>query len=160
MENDKGRRVDECEVIEELGINQLEYIKNMKKYKPVAFISLEGSDIYDQDKQENFKQDSLTDVQDERIKTPETTLLRKEFLNKLISKSFSRLEQKIIYYYYYEGLTMGDISNKLNMSESRISQIHTDVMTRLKDKIKRNPDFFGEDITEYMNKYNDNNPLF
>ncbi|MHA1469083.1 MAG: sigma-70 family RNA polymerase sigma factor [Candidatus Asgardarchaeia archaeon] len=160
MENTKGGKVTDYEVVEKLGINQTEYLKNIKKYKPISFISLEGSDICGKEKQENFKQDSLGDIEDKKTKTPDSTLLRKEFLNKLMSKSFTRMEQKIIYYYYYENLTMEDIARKLNMSESRISQLHTAILPRLRDKIERNPVFFGKDISGYIERCNNNDPLF
>ncbi len=152
METKEGRKVTDYEVIEELGINQIEYLKNVKKFKPVNFISLEGSDICSSDKQEGFKQDSLLDISDKKTEPPDNKLLVKEFLNKLISKNFSPLEQKIVYYYYYKNLTMEEIGDKINMSESRISQIHTDILPRLKNKIKRNPIFFKENIEKYIGK--------
>lgn len=149
LETKKGGIVSDMEVIEELGISIKDFLKNKKKYRPISFISLQGSDICSQDKHENFKQDSLENIKDHRAKTPDQSLLKKEFLNKLISKSFSPIEQKIIYMYYYDDLTMGEISEKINISESRVSQIHAEVLPRLKDKIKRNPRFFEENIREY-----------
>ena len=155
LEAEKGRKITEYEIIEELGINQIEYLRNTKKYKPVNFISIEGSDIYDNDKQENFKQDSLTEIRDKKVESPITNMMRKEFLNKLISKNFSRIEQKIIYFYYYKKLTMEDIANKLGLSESRVSQLHTNILPRLKSKIRRNPDFFREDLLKYSKNSKD-----
>ena len=116
--------------------------------------------ISNNNEQESFKQDTLTDLTDKKSTSPDSKLLRKEFLNKLISKNFSRLEQKIIYYYYYENLTMGEIGEKVGTSESRISQIHMDILIRLKDKIERNPIFFGKDIKKHIIKCNDHEPLF
>jgi len=146
METKQGKKVTEYEIIEELGIDQKEYLRNTKKYSPLKFISIEGSDISNHDKQEEFKQDFLIDLTDRKTSPPDSKILKKEFLNKLISKNFSPLEQKIIYYYYYENFTMGEIGERVGTSESRISQIHTDVLDRLKNKIERNPDFFGTEI--------------
>ncbi len=160
METDKGRKITDCEIIEKLGINQQEYFKNSKKFSPLGIVSLEGSDITDVNKQESFKQDCILDLVDKKNTTPDSKILRKEFLNKLISKNLSPLEQKIIYYYYYENLTMGEVGHKINISESRISQIHRDILERLKDKIKRNPDFFGDNIEETIRECNDKSPLF
>jgi len=160
MESIEGRKVIEYEIIERLGINQQEYASNIKKFSPLNFISLEGSDITDSNKQEDFKQDSLIDFTDKNSITPDSKILRKEFICKLISKNFSPIEQKIIYYYYYENLTMGEIGKKINTSESRISQIHMDIIERLKNKIERNPDFFGDNVEELMRKCNDYDPLF
>ncbi len=160
LETTKCRKVTEYEVIEELGINQKEYLRNTKKYSPLNIISLEGSDIVDSSKQENFKQDSLKDLIDKKSATPDSNLLRKEFISKLISKNFSPLEQSIIYYYYYENLTMGEIGKKVKTSESRISQIHMDILKRLKNKIERNPEFFGDNVENYIKQCNDSSPLF
>jgi RNA polymerase sigma factor for flagellar operon FliA len=160
LETLKGRRVSEYEIIEQLGINQQEYLANSKKYSPLSFVSLEGSDITDSSKSEDFKQDCIADLVDRNSPTPDSNLIRKEFINKLISKNFSPFEQKIIYYYYYENLTMGEIGRKINTSESRISQIHMDVIKRLRDKIERNPEFFGDNIEEMLKEGNNNDPLF
>jgi RNA polymerase sigma factor FliA len=152
IESEKGEKATEYEIVEKLGIEQEEYLKNIKKYNPLSFISIDGSDISSHNKQEEFKQDFLIDLIDKRNQSPDDNLLKKEFLSKLISKSFSPLEQKIIYYYYYVELTMGDIGEKLKISESRISQIHSKLLDRLKDKIIRNPDFFSEEIRRYKKK--------
>ena len=143
METLKGGKVTEYEVIEKLGINQQEYLVNIKKYSPLNFISLEGSNITDPS-----------------YLTPDSHLIRKEFINKLISKHFSPFEQKIIYYYYYENLTMGEIGKKINTSESRISQIHMDIIKRLRNKVERNPEFFGDNLEEMIRSCNDSSPLF
>jgi DNA-directed RNA polymerase sigma subunit (sigma70/sigma32) len=55
---------------------------------------------------------------------------------------------------------MGEIGRKINTSESRISQIHMDVIKRLRDKIERNPEFFGDNIEEMLKEGNNNDPLF
>ena len=160
METNEGRKVTEYEVIEKLGISQKEYLVNTKKFCPLNFISLEGSDISDNSKSEDFKQDCIADLVDKNSSTPDSSLIRKEFINKLISKNFSPFEQKIIYYYYYENLTMGEIGRKINSSESRISQIHMDIIDRLKNKIERNPEFFGDNIEDMIKDCNNNDPLF
>ena len=160
IETKEGRKATEYEIVEKLGIDQKEYLSNIKKYSPLDFISLEGSNITDSSKQESFKQDSLTDLTDKKSTAPDSNIIRKEFLNKLISKNFSPLEQKIIYYYYYENLTMGEIGVKINTSESRISQIHMDILKRLKNKIERNPEFFGDNIENSIKECNDYGPLF
>ena len=158
LESAQGRKVTEFEIIEKLGISQEDYLKNIKKYKPTGFVSLDGTDICGNNKQEDYKKDSASGMIDRRSVSPDTKILRKEFLNKLISKSFTRIEQKIIYHYYYDNFTMEDIAKKLKMSESRVSQLHSDIIPRLKNKIERNPLFFGEKIK--IEENNDNDPLF
>ena len=159
IESKEGRKVSEYEIIEELGINQKDYVMNIKKYSPLSFISLEGSDISG-NSQEDFKQDCLTDLTDKKTTSPDSKIIRKEFLNKLISKNFSPFEQKIIYYYYYKNFTMGEIGERLGTSESRISQIHSDLLERLKEKIERNPEFFNNDVKTYIKECNDEDLLY
>ncbi|HUS49850.1 MAG TPA: sigma factor-like helix-turn-helix DNA-binding protein, partial [Candidatus Paceibacterota bacterium] len=72
------------------------------------------------------------------------------FFNKLVGKGFTLLERKIIYLYYYENLTMGLIGEIVNMSESRVSQLHGDLLLKLKDKISKNPNYFSNDIYEFI----------
>jgi len=160
METIKGRKITEYEVIEQLGIDQKEYLINTKKFSPFSFISLEGSNITNESNSEDFKQDCIADLVDKSSSAPDGNLIRKEFINKLISKNFSPFEQKIIYYYYYENLTMGEIGKKINSSESRISQIHMDILERLKNKIERNPEFFGDNVEEVIKNCNNNDILF
>ncbi len=160
LESKEERKVTEYEIIEELGINQKDYLKNIKKFSPLSTISLEGSNISSNDKQNNFKQDSLTDIVDRKNSTPDSKLVRKEFFSKLMSKNFSPTEQKIIYYYYYDDLTMGEIGEKIGTSESRISQLHMEILIRLKEKIERNPDFFEKDIENYIIDCNNRDSLF
>ena len=157
METISGRKVTEFEIIEKLGISQEEYLKDIKKYKPTGFVSLDGTDICNSEK--DYKKDSISGMIDKKSISPDNKILRKEFLNKLISKNFSRIEQKIIYYYYYNNLTMEEISEKLGISESRVSQLHSNVIPRLKNKIKRNPIFF-ENKELYVEESNNNDLLF
>jgi RNA polymerase sigma factor for flagellar operon FliA len=96
---------------------------------------------------------------DKKSISPDSKILRKEFLNKLISKNFSKIEQKIIYYYYYNNLTMEEISEKLDISESRVSQLHSNVIPRLKNKIERNPVFF-ENKEIYVEGSKNIDPLY
>ena len=55
---------------------------------------------------------------------------------------------------------MSEIGERLGTSESRISQIHSDLLERMKEKIERNPDFFGKDVNEYIRECNDEDLLY
>ena len=44
-------------------------------------------------------------------------------------------ERKVILLYYYEELTLKEISNVMEVSESRISQLHTRALQKMKQKI-------------------------
>ena len=44
-------------------------------------------------------------------------------------------EKKVILLYYYEELTLKEISNVLEVSESRVSQLHTRALQKMKTKM-------------------------
>ena len=51
-------------------------------------------------------------------------------------------EQKVIALYYYEELTLKEISRVLSVSESRVSQLHTKALTKLNEKLGDYIDIF------------------
>ena len=54
----------------------------------------------------------------------------------------SRNERLIMILYYYEELTMKEIGSTLGLSESRVSQMHSSIVARLKDQLRRRrPEF-------------------
>lgn len=147
---EKGTNVTMDEVLSEAKIELTDFNINVKKYIPTSFVSIDGSDIRSSDRQEDFKQDVNDALLDKKTNSPDDEIIRREFLHKLISNGFSREEQKIIYYYYYENLTMEDIAAKLRMSESRVSQLHSEILPKMKNKILRNPKYFKAEINKFI----------
>lgn len=58
-------------------------------------------------------------------------------LQDLITRGLSRAERLIVILYYFEGLTMREIGETLDLSESRVSQMHTSIVQRLKAQMRR-----------------------
>jgi RNA polymerase sigma factor FliA len=160
LESKKGRRVRNEEILKELGIEEKEYLKKTRIYHPVTFSSLDKSDFSDKCQEETTKKDYNTYLIDRNVSDVGSNIIRKEFFNKLMGTSFSRIEQKIIYLYYYKDFTMDKIACALNLSESRVSQIHKEVLPRIQDKIRRNPKYFSEDVYKLIIECNDKDCLF
>ncbi len=57
-------------------------------------------------------------------------------VKELLCKQLSRHEQLIVVLYYFEGMTMKEIGQTLDLSESRVSQMHTSVKERLKAHLR------------------------
>jgi RNA polymerase sigma factor for flagellar operon FliA len=55
----------------------------------------------------------------------------------MITSSLTKKERLIILMYYYEGLTMREIGEIMELTESRVCQIHSNVMARLKAQLDR-----------------------
>lgn len=69
--------------------------------------------------------------------SPET-VIEKDELKKMLMESLEVLtekEKKVILFYYYEELTLKEISSILEVSESRISQLHTRALQKMKTKM-------------------------
>lgn len=80
-----------------------------------------------------------------RFEQPEAIIERQE-LKKILAKAIDSLtdnEQKVIAFYYFEELTLKEISKILEVSESRISQLHTKALRKLRDKMGPDISLFG-----------------
>ncbi|MBQ2936140.1 MAG: FliA/WhiG family RNA polymerase sigma factor [Lachnospiraceae bacterium] len=130
IESTKGRAATDEEIAAGLGISQDEYSTWQSQMKITGVVSLNefmdsGSDIpADQSNQRRF--DSPEEV------------IEKEELKKVLQDALELLtekEKKVILLYYYEDLTLKEISNILEVSESRVSQLHTRALQKLKTKM-------------------------
>ena len=95
-----------------------------------------------------YETDSYKDVREIDIledgKGEDPTLsIQKRDIMKLVTKGLNRNERLIMILYYYEELTMKDIGNTLGLSESRVSQMHSSIVARLKDQLKQRRVEFG-----------------
>lgn len=70
-------------------------------------------------------------VKDEAGSNPLHEMQRRD-LKDMITKGLSRAERLIVILYYYEGMTMKEIGATLDLSESRVSQMHSSILARLK----------------------------
>jgi RNA polymerase sigma factor FliA len=67
--------------------------------------------------------------------------IQRRDLKDLITRGLSRAERLIVILYYYEGMTMKEIGSTLDLSESRVSQMHSSILARLKSHMQnRSPE--------------------
>ena len=76
---------------------------------------------------------------------PPERIIEKQELKNLLVKTLETLTEKektVIILYYYEELTLKEISLILEVSESRVSQLHTKALQKMKIKLGKNIDIF------------------
>ena len=80
------------------------------------------------------------------FESPEQVIDRQE-LKRTLTEAIEALndnEQKVIAFYYFEELTLKEISKVLGVSESRVSQLHTKALKKMREKIgKENMGIFS-----------------
>ncbi len=68
-------------------------------------------------------------------------LFLKDDIARMVTKGLTQKERNVILLYYYEGMTLKEIGLTLDLSEGRVSQIHADIIRRLRRRLKeRQPD--------------------
>ena len=129
IEEKTGRLATDEEIAEELGISMDELLNMQNETKVSNIISL----------------DEYMEQGDSKVEPVETKdymqpdrVVEKEELKKLLLEVLETLtdkEKKVILLYYYEELTLKEIANVLEVSESRISQLHTKALQKMKKKL-------------------------
>ncbi len=74
-------------------------------------------------------------IKDDSQNNPFTEIQRKD-VRDLMTKGLSRAERLIVILYYYEEMTMKEIGATLDLSESRVSQMHSSILARLKAQMQ------------------------
>lgn len=78
----------------------------------------------------SFPSELHTTLVNKNSESPEAEIQKEDILG-LITKGLSKSERLIVILYYYEGLTMKEVGTHLGLSESRVSQLHSNILTRL-----------------------------
>ncbi len=125
-----GHPATDEEVAENIGITSEEYVDWQSQMKITNVISLN----------EYMEQGSEIVVDNEEKSTFESpeAVVEKGELKEVLKSTLELLtekEKKVIILYYYEELTLKEISNILEVTESRVSQLHTKGLLKMKKKL-------------------------
>lgn len=145
LEAQLGRIPTEQELADELDMDDEEFCRLQRDANAVGLISLNNT-FNDADGDKELCE--LDIIEDTRSANPVTEAQKRDLKN-LISKGLSRAEKLILYLYYYEEMTMKEIGATLDLSESRVSQMHSSVIDRLKAQMNsRKREFLLSDIAK------------
>ena len=139
VESATGKVATEEGIARQLGITKDEYAEWQSQMAVTNVISLNEF-------MEQGVETPLREVGRSKITCPEESLEREELKQKLAESLdiLTEKERKVILLYYYEELTLREVSEVLEVSESRVSQLHVRALQKMKQKLGN---YFGM-ITE------------
>jgi len=136
MENRLGRTVEDEEIANELGISIVDFHNMLIKISGSSVLSL--SDVWylgdDNDKI------LVADTIESPLSLNPDIMVERDEIKKIIYNVIIGLpekEKKVLILYYYEELTLKEIGKVLEVTESRVSQLHTKAILRLRAKLDK-----------------------
>jgi RNA polymerase sigma factor for flagellar operon FliA len=137
LEQRLGRAASDAEMIEHMGITVEEFDVLLRDAKGVALISLE--DLQGRDHDDHFERNLLEYLADPEALSP-SQLINLDQIYRIVAETIDQIPEKerlVISLYYYEELTMKEIGEILSITESRVSQIHTKAILRLRGRLTK-----------------------
>ncbi len=135
LEQEKMSTVTDEEVSGHLGISVNELHKVLQDVSVSTFFSLDEPIVDDENQESNRK----TLIVDDTIIGPEETAMRHSLKDQLISliQQLPEKEQLVLSLFYFNELSFTEIAEVLNLSTSRISQLHSKAIFRLRGSLGR-----------------------
>jgi len=133
-----GRTASDQEIAGALGLSEEEYLKTLQKISGTSMLSI-NEVWYSGD--ENDKVSIGDSIESPASLNPEVIAERDE-IRRVIVEAINELpdkEKKILVLYYFEDLTLKEIGQVLDVTESRVSQLHTKAIMRLRFKLRNGP---------------------
>ena len=133
LEQKLGRVADDREVAQELGVD-LEQVYRTKQMSSISFISLEELGVSSRDEKEKLLS-YLVNNDDDAL-----SLTKLKELKEAMARAIEQLPEKerlVISLYYLEELTMKETGKVLGITESRVSQIHSQAIMHLRAKLRK-----------------------
>jgi len=134
LEQKKGRAVDDRELAEEIGMTLAE-VQEVKKMSSISFVSFEEMGIQTEEEKRSVVDVLLNNGTDDAL-----TLTRVKEMKNAVAEAIDQLPEKeklVISLYYVDELTMKEAGRALNITESRVSQIHSQAVVHLRSHLRK-----------------------
>jgi len=139
VENNLGHSATDQEIADKLHISIDEFYKLLNEVNLSSLISLEEFLEQNYEVGVNVTGNSKEDRPEGYMEITELREILADAISKLPEK-----EKTVISFYYFEDLTLKEISAIMKVSESRISQLHTKAILRLRGKLARHRSILSE----------------
>jgi RNA polymerase sigma factor for flagellar operon FliA len=134
LEAKLGRPASDQEIASSLGVTEDDFMRTMLKISSTSVLSLNDVWYAGDDADKISIGES---IESPSSMNPDATVEREE-VKRVIVQAISELpekEKKVLVLYYYEDLTLKEIGQVLDVTESRVSQLHTKAILRLRAKL-------------------------
>jgi RNA polymerase sigma factor for flagellar operon FliA len=130
-----NRPAEDEEIIEEMQISMDAYYDILNSARGVELLSLDG---YVKDEKDNSDSKRTFKNLVRGKSDPDNQIMNFELKEVVVDaiKSLSKKEQMVISLYYYDELTLKEIGEVIELTESRISQIHTKAIIKMRAKLR------------------------
>lgn len=145
LESRLGRPPTEEEIIEAMGLTIEDYHQLLCDAGRTNLLSLDDLILGSHDANEKLH---ISDILSDTTSDPIAEVEQRE-MRRLLTAAVDRLperERLVIALYYYEGLTFREIGRVLEVSESRVYQLHTQAVLRLRNYLQRDRGMFRSDF--------------
>ena len=132
LQDSLGRNPTELEISDKLGISLEEYRKILHCMNSMRIVSLQDVIYIDENSEVTREQSINNRVQDD-FYDPHSSKNLTEDLAAILQRLPAK-ERLVLTLYYYEGLNLLEISEILDVSESRVSQLHAQSLMRIKSQ--------------------------
>lgn len=144
LEMELGRTPTDDELSQKMRLSKDEFAKVRKDAGAVGVVSLSRK-WFETDSNKDVRE---IDVLEDPKQVNPISLAQRRDLKDLITKGLSRAERLIVVLYYYEEMTMKEIGVTLDLSESRVSQMHSSILARLKAQLQHRTQELQEEQEE------------
>ena len=146
LERNLGRPAEPEEVCKALGLELDEFYQLLDETKSVSLVELESMWKSTRNSSDFFDSEISEILHDENSRDPFLALHFSELQTVMVQAidALPDKEKLLVSLYYYEELTMKEIGEIMGYTESRISQLHTQAMLRLRAKLREYFQIGGE----------------
>lgn len=139
IEQQKGRQATDDEVCADLGLNASQFHELLNEVRGISLLSFD--DITNLSKADKRSLHSYSEA-NAKSNTPYNEV-SVAHLKRMLAEAITDLPEKqrlVLSLYYYEDLNLKEIGRVLDVTESRVSQLHTQAVLKLKARLRNNWD--------------------
>ena len=144
LEKDRGRQATDEEVRDEMGLDEKEFQKLMYEVRSISLLNFDDINTFSR----KGKKIAIANTDSNKESTPFSEMDNTNVRN-LVEKAISDLPEKqrlVLALYYYEDLNLKEIGSILEVTESRVSQLHTQAVLKLRARLKNKFDEFVQSV--------------